>query len=47
MGLNASLTAAILHEEDDPVVPEEVKAIFYAAAELGVRYLPLEPETFN
>ena len=34
--LNVSLTAAILQEEETPEVPEERKAIFYAAAELAV-----------
>jgi hypothetical protein len=42
--LNDGLTAAILHDED-PAVPEEVKAIFYAKVELGVRNLPLTCET--
>jgi hypothetical protein len=37
--LNASLTAAILHEDEEPKVLDEVKLIFYAVAELGVRYL--------
>lgn len=40
--LNTSLTAAILHEDEEPKVLEEVKLIFYAAAELGVRYISLE-----
>ncbi|KAI9452340.1 hypothetical protein F5148DRAFT_1289653 [Russula earlei] len=33
--------AAILHEEDEPQVPEEVKAIFYAEAELKGELVPL------
>lgn len=36
------MTAAILHEDEEPKVLEEVKLIFYAAAELGVRYISLE-----
>lgn len=34
--------AAILQDDDDPVVAEEAKAIFYAHAELEVRYLFME-----
>jgi hypothetical protein len=45
--LNASFPAAILQDEEEAVVPDEVKAIFYAAAELAVRYPFLELETFN
>lgn len=40
--LNASLTAALLHEDEEPKVLDEAKLIFYAEAELGVRYLFLE-----
>lgn len=36
--LNSGLTAAILHEDEETKVPEEVKLIFYAEAELSVRY---------
>ena len=40
--LTSTLIAEILHDVDDddvePVVSEEKKAIFYAAAELAVRY---------
>jgi hypothetical protein len=36
--------AAILND-DGPPVPDEDKAIFYAAAELGVRYLSLDLQT--
>jgi hypothetical protein len=35
-GLNASFTAAILHDDDEVPVPEEEKAIFYAQAEFEV-----------
>jgi hypothetical protein len=36
----SALTAAILQDphDDEPTVPEERKAIFYAVAELAVRY---------
>jgi hypothetical protein len=44
-GLNVRLTAVIL-AGDYPVVPDEAKATFYAAAELAVRNPPLE-ETSN
>jgi hypothetical protein len=30
--------AALLHDDEDPGVPDESKAIFYAHAELEVRY---------
>jgi hypothetical protein len=42
-------TAAILRDSNDdaPPVPEESKAIFYAAAELAVRYHLLEMETLT
>lgn len=43
--LNSILTAAILHDDEEEVVPEEKKAVFYAAAELAVRYFSLMPET--
>ena len=36
--LNGTLTAAILHDDEEVVVPDNEKAIFYAAAELAVRY---------
>ena len=36
--LNSTLTAIILHDEEEEVIPDERKAIFYAAAELAVRY---------
>jgi hypothetical protein len=45
--LNAAVTAAILHEDEEPKVAEEVKLIFYAEAELAVRYLPLEMKIFR
>jgi len=31
--------AAILHDDEDPGVPDDAKAIFYVHAELEVRYL--------
>jgi len=34
--LNASSIGAILQEEEEPVIPDETKAIFYAVAELAV-----------
>jgi len=34
--LNASSTGAILQEEEEPVILDETKAIFYAVAELAV-----------
>jgi len=42
-------TAAILRDSNDdaPPVPEERKAIFYAAAELAVRYHLLMMETLT
>jgi hypothetical protein len=40
------LTAAIIQDEEVPVVPDDAKAIFYAAAEFSVRYPRLEPEPF-
>lgn len=36
------MTAAILHEDEEPKVLDDAKLIFYAEAELGVRYLFLE-----
>jgi hypothetical protein len=46
--LNSTLTAIILHDEEEEVIPDEKKAIFYAAAELAVRYyfLFLNPDTY-
>jgi hypothetical protein len=41
--LNGTLTAIILQDEEEEVTPEEKKAIFYAAAELEVRYHFLNP----
>jgi hypothetical protein len=43
----SALIAAILQDphDDEPTVPEERKAIFYAVAELAVRYHLLELET--
>ena len=35
-GLNESSIGAILQEEEEPVIPDETKAIFYAGAELAV-----------
>jgi hypothetical protein len=43
--LNCTLTAATLHS--DEVVPDNKKAIFYAAAELAVRHFSLKPETYT
>jgi hypothetical protein len=45
--LNSTLTAIILHDEEEEVIPDERKAIFYAASELAVRYyfLFLNPDT--
>jgi hypothetical protein len=43
--LNAGLTAAILHEDEEQKVPDDVKLVFYAEAELAVRRLSLELET--
>jgi hypothetical protein len=40
--LNSILTAAILHDEEEEAVLDEKKAIFYAAAELEVRYFFFE-----
>jgi hypothetical protein len=34
--LKASLTVALIQDEETPEVPEEKKAIFYAAVELAV-----------
>jgi hypothetical protein len=34
--LNASSTGAILQEEEEPVILDEMKAIFYAVATLAV-----------
>ena len=34
--LNVSSIGAILQEEEEPVIPDETKAIFYAVAELAV-----------
>jgi hypothetical protein len=45
--LNNTLTAAILHNNEEVVVPDGKKAIFYAAAELEVRYFLLKPETYT
>lgn len=36
--LNSTLTAIIIHDEEEEVIPDARKAIFYAAAELAVRY---------
>jgi len=49
MVLNSNLTAIILHDEEEEVVPDERKAIFYAGAELAVRYyfLFLNPDTYT
>jgi hypothetical protein len=46
--LNSTLTAILLHDEEEEVIPDEKKAIFYAAAELAVRYyfLSLNPDTY-
>jgi hypothetical protein len=43
------MTAIILHDEEEEIVPDERKAIFYAAAELAVRYyfLFLDPNTYT
>jgi hypothetical protein len=43
--MNPGLTAAILQDEEDLVVPDEAKAIFHAEVELAVWYLPLERQT--
>ena len=45
--LNNILTAAILHSNEEVVVPDGGKAIFYAAAELEVRCISLKPETYT
>lgn len=45
--LNNTLAAAILHDGEEEVIPEERKAIFYAGAELAVRYFVLKPESFT
>jgi hypothetical protein len=47
--LNSTLTAIILHDEEEEEIPDERKAIFYAAAELAVRYyfLFLIPDTYT
>ena len=37
--LNNALIVAIVHDDEEEVVPDDKKAIFYAAAELAVRYL--------
>jgi hypothetical protein len=34
--LNSTLTAIILHDDEEEVIPDEKKATFYAAAELAV-----------
>jgi hypothetical protein len=41
------LIAAILHDDDDEEVPDNKKAIFYAAAELAVRYFLLQPKRYT
>jgi hypothetical protein len=44
--LNASSTGAILHLDEDPPVPDEDKAIFYAQAGLTVCCPSLERWAF-
>jgi hypothetical protein len=45
--LTSILTAIILHDDEEDVVPDEKRATFYAAAELAVRYFSLTPETYS
>jgi hypothetical protein len=40
-------TAAVLHDSNDDAPPEERKAIFYAKADLAVRYHFLKIETLT
>jgi hypothetical protein len=44
--LNSILTAAILHDDKEEVLDKK-KAIFYAVAELAVRYFSLKSETYR
>jgi hypothetical protein len=44
--LNSTLTAIILYDEEEELIPDERQAIFYAAAELAVS-LFLNPDTYT
>lgn len=45
--LSTNWTVAIIQDEEDAAVPDDAKAIFYAAAELSVRYPHLGSEIFH